>query len=444
MRTSRSSRTLTVAATGALTLGLLAACGGVEDPNAAAQEAADQAAPSQAADAELVSPIPGLECESGSEPSGEPIVVGGSMSLTGGLAPTGMVHNEVAEIVTEWVNECGGIDGRPVEWKVLDDQSTPAQVTSNYERLIGDGVDLVIGPYGGAAVLAGAGPVTRAGYAYPTATNGAPDQLIGENHFPSWQIGGGVEEPEQMFDAQAETLLGALESSGNPPQSVFYASAKFPTTLSYSAAVRETFEAKGIETAGSVEYEMGTTDFSSIATRIAGADPDLVYLGALGADVTNIYQAFDTIGYEPKGVYAALPSPASIAGLGDQADGILVSSIYEDHAPLGDTDIARYFSQAFGEAATAEGLFPGVETQAAASFSAWQILLGAAAEVGVDNEAIIDYLNSTEVETLVGPLSFDGFNNYGTDINWVTQVQDGKRVLVWPEDVAGAEIQFQP
>lgn len=441
MTISQSTKRLGLITSSVAVLGLIAACGGVEDPNAGANDAA---APTEVADAELVSPIPGLECAEGSEPTGDPIVVGGSMSLTGGLAPTGMVHNEVAEIVEAWVNECGGIDGRPIEWKVLDDQSTPAQVTSNYERLLADGVDLVIGPYGGAAVLAGAGPVTRAGYAYPTATNGAPDQLIGDNHFPSWQIGGGVTEPTEMFDAQAQTLLEALQASGNPPQTVFFASAKFPTTLSYSAATREAFEAEGIETAGSVEYEMGTTDFSSIATRIASADPDLVYLGSLGADVTNIYQAFDTIGYEPRGVYASLPSPASIAGLGDQVDGILLSSIYENHAPLGDTDIARYFAKNFSEAATAEGLFPGVETQAAAGFAAWQILLTGAAEVGVDNEAIIEFLNANEVETLVGPLSFDGYNNYGTDINWVTQVQDGQRVLVWPEDVAGAEIQFQP
>jgi len=391
-----------------------------------------------------VAPIAGMECEEGAEPAGDPIVVGGSLSLTGALAPTGKVHDEVAQIVVDWVNDCGGIDGRPLEWKVLDDQSTPAQVTSNYERLIGDKVDLVMGPYGGAATLAGAGPVSKAGYAYPTATNGAPDKLIGDNHFPSWQIGGGASEPSKMFDAQAETLVEALESSGNAPKTAFYANSKFPTTLSYGSAAEKAFEAAGTKTAGSVEYDMGTTDFSSIATRIASQDPDLVYLGALGADVTNIYQAFDAIGYTPKTVYAALPSPASIEGLGDQAEGILVSSIYENHAPLGDTDIARYFAKAFSDGAKAKDLFPLVETQAAAGFGAWQILLTAVSEAGVDNAKIIDWLNANDVETLAGTVSFDGYNNYGSDFNRVTQVQDGKRVLVWPKDIAGAEISYQP
>ncbi|GLZ08408.1 branched-chain amino acid ABC transporter substrate-binding protein [Actinomadura sp. NBRC 104412] len=416
----------------------LAACGGVKDP---AQSGGATAAPS---DARLVAPIEGMECKEGSRPTGEPIVVGASLSLTGALAPTALVHRTVGDIVAEWVGRCGGIKGRPIEWKVLDDQSTPAQVTSNYTRLIGDRVDLVMGPYGGAATLAGAGPVTKAGYAYPTATNGAPDKLIGENHFPTWQIGGGVSEPSKMFDAQAKTLVDALKSTGNPPKSVFFAAAKFPTTLSYTASLEKALKAEGVEVVGNVQYEMGTTDFSSIATRISGRNPDLVYLGSLGADVTNIYQAFDAIGFTPKTVYAALPSPASIAGLGDRAEGMMLSSIYENHAPLGDTDIARYFSKSFTEAAQRKKLFPLVETQAATGFAAWQVLLTAVNEVGVDNKKIIDWLNDNKVDTIVGELSFDGYNNYGGDINRVAQIQNGKRVLVWPKDVAGAEIRYKP
>lgn len=417
---------------------VMAACGGVKDASQ------NRDATAGLADAELVAPFAGMECKEGGKPTGKPIVVGASLSLTGALAPTGLVHEEVGEIVADWVSECGGIDGRPIQWKVLDDQSTPAQVTSNYARLIGDKVDLVMGPYGGAATLAGAGPVTKAGYAYPTATNGAPDKLIGENHFPTWQIGGGVSDPSQMFDAQAKTLVEALKSSGNAPKSVFFATAKFPTTLSYTAAVEKAFKAGGTKVAGSVQYDMGTTDFSSIATRISSQKPDLVYLGSLGADVTNIYQAFDTIGYTPPTVYAALPSPASIAGLGDKAEGMLLSSIYENHAPLGDTDIARYFAKSYSEAAKGKKLFPLVETQAAAGFAAWQVLLTAVGEVGVDNKKIIAWLNEHKVDTIVGRLSFDGYNNYGADLNRVTQIQDGKRVLVWPKDIAGAGIRYQP
>lgn len=413
-----------------LTALALSACSGSSDTPAAEETEAETAAAA-------VSPIEGLECTPGSEPEGEPIVVGGSLSLTGNLGPTGKVHDVVGEIVADWVNDCGGIDGRPIEWRVLDDASTPAQAGSNYERLINDGVDLVIGPYGTANILAGAAPVGRAGYAYPTHSFGAPEQFVGDNHFPAWQFGNGDE--SAMFVPQAETLWGALEASGNPPATAFYATSKFPSTIAITDATRTLFEEEGVETVGDVQYDLGTTDFSSLALRIQQADPDFLYLGALGADIASQYEAFATIGYVPRAVYASLPAPGAVASLGGEAEGLMLLSIYEDNGPLAETDIAQRFSELFVPAAEEAGVFPGIETQAAASLGAWQILLTAVANVGVDNAAIIEYLKQNEVPMLAGTAGFDGFNGFTSDFNRVTQIQDGERVLVWPADVASGE-----
>ncbi len=142
----------------------------------------------------------------------------------------------------------------------------------------------------------------------------------------------------------------------------------------------------------------------------------------------------------PPSIYVALPAPAAVQGLGDKAEGLLISSIYENHPPLGDTAVAKYFAKAYSEVAAKDKLFPLVETQAAAGFSAWQILLTGIQEAGVDNKAVIAWLNAHDVDTLVGTVNFDGYNNYGTDFTRVAQIQDGKRVLVWPKDVADAEL----
>lgn len=416
---------------------LLTACGGSSSGATVEDQVADLP------EAELVAPITDMEC-TGTAPTGEPIVVGGSLSLTGPLAPTAVIHEAVAELVVDWVNECGGLDGRPLEWRVLDDQSTPGQAASNYERLIADGVDLVMGPYGGATTLAGAGPVGRAGYAYPTHTNGAPDQLIGEFHFPAWQFGNGGSTPESFFTPSAEALWGALESSGNPPESAFFAVSQFPTTISLGNAAREVFEDNGVEIAGDVSYELGTTDFSSIALRVQQADPDFIYLGALGGDLTNFMDALNAIGYTPRGLFASLAAPVTYSQLGDEAEGFMTQSIWENQPPLSDSPIAQYFAQQYVGLAQENDLFPLIETQAAGSFGAWQILLTGVANAGVDNAAIIEYLNGAEVETLAGTVGFDGFNNYSTDLTKITQIQDGERQVVWPEDVASAEIDYQP
>src|SRR5690606_4607125 len=94
-------------------------------------------------------------------------------------------------------------------------------------------------------------------------------------------------------------------------------------------------EEDGAENVGYVEYEGGTTDFSSIALRVSSEDPDVLYLGVLGADLSHIYTAFQSIGYQPKNVIATLPAPSSIPALGEaDAEGLMALTIYEDHAPL--------------------------------------------------------------------------------------------------------------
>src|SRR4051812_33749224 len=54
---------------------------------------------------------------------GQPIRIGSTLALTGGLAATAAVHKIVGEIYVEDLNRRGGLLGRKVEWIVKDDQS---------------------------------------------------------------------------------------------------------------------------------------------------------------------------------------------------------------------------------------------------------------------------------------------------------------------------------
>ena len=64
--------------------------------------------------------------------SGNPIVVGSTLSLTGSFAATGVIHKAAGETFIRWINANGGLLGRPVEWKVLNDESDPAKVAALY------------------------------------------------------------------------------------------------------------------------------------------------------------------------------------------------------------------------------------------------------------------------------------------------------------------------
>src|ERR1700726_939483 len=78
----------------------------------------------------------------------DPIRIGMSMALTGGVAPIGKQVLTALQIWRDDVNANGGLLGRPVELVFYDDQSNPANVPQLYTKLIDvDKVDLLIGPY---------------------------------------------------------------------------------------------------------------------------------------------------------------------------------------------------------------------------------------------------------------------------------------------------------
>src|SRR6266508_2052567 len=91
--------------------------------------------------------------------TGEPIKIGYSMALTGGLAPNGKSALLAQKIWEEDVNAKGGLLGRPVKLLYYDDQTNPATVPGIYTKLIDvDKVELIIGGYG-TNMLAPAMPV---------------------------------------------------------------------------------------------------------------------------------------------------------------------------------------------------------------------------------------------------------------------------------------------
>ena len=75
--------------------------------------------------------------------------------------------------------------------------------------------------------------------------------------------------------------------------------------------------------------------------------------------------------------------------------------------------------------------------QAAASYTAWQILEAAVrATNSLDDAKMAAWLRSNKVDTIQGKLRFDGPSNYGDDLMAVKQVQNGRWVTIWPKSVA--------
>lgn len=425
---------------------VLASCGGTdttettvaEDPGTTAAEGTDTTA------------------GSGEEPSGDPIVIGSTLALTGPLAPTAAIHQVAGDLFVERLNESGGLLGRPVEWTVLDDESVADQAASLYERLITeDQVDLIMGPYGTGAITAAMQVAARYDYVMPQHTGSLTYAFDYECQFPAWPTGRypNVTNPELVYDA--------LESTGTPPETMAFVINQFPGTMFVAygydegdspedqLGAVEIAEERGYEVVLDVQFPLTIDDWGPIAAQVRDADPDFVYLGGLGVDAPNLIAAMDALDYQPPGLFVQWPAPGPVLGAGESAEGVLSVTAFEAHPPFTDDPEDAEAAELFQAAAEEAGIpYSQMETQASASWAAWQTLVAGVEGAGsVDNEAACEYLRNNPIETIFGEYEYGTEeNNYYGDISYVKQVQDGDWWVVYPEETAAPDrsIQYSP
>jgi branched-chain amino acid transport system substrate-binding protein len=438
-----------IAVTASLAL-VLAACGGDEGDTSTDDTEDTATADTDAGEEPADGADDGSEDDGGeaAAPSGDPITIGGALALTGPFAPTAQIHEIVAEQYVEMINEQGGLLGRPVEWTVLDDESQAEQSAALYERLITqDQVDLVMGPYGTGSITAAMAVAERYGYVFPHHTASLTYAYTYDKHFPTWFVGLNTHQttPAKVFEAY-QTL------GDDAPQTVAFVTNRFPGTdflvygvdeaqgaLEAGGGALRVAEEMGMEVVLDLSFDLGTTDFSGIAQRVAEADADLLYVGGLGVDGPNLLASLAQIDYTPRHQFHQWPAPGPMLAAGDIADGATSVTIFEPFEPYLSNEGAAELNERYSAAAEEAGLeYTTPETQAGASWAAWQVLqAGVEGCECLEHDQIAEYLLDNPIETVQGTFEYrPDEQNYGDDIQTVKQIQDGDWYVVWPEDAA--------
>ena len=374
----------------------------------------------------------GLLAAIGSASAQNPVRIGSTLALTGPLSATAQIHKLVGEIYVEQLNKRGGLLGRQVEWIVKDDQSKPDVARTLYEQLVtADKVDLLMGPYATGAILSAMGVAQRYDKILIHHTFGIPSMAKYERQFPAWSLGS---DPGTTVPT---TVLNALGAAGKAPKTVAIVTSKFPSIHFMSLGAREVFKKRGVQEVLFLEWEFGNRDFGPIAARVKDAKPDFVWVGAIGLDGNLLLDAMKKIDYSPPLHFHLYPAPGPMVKA-PEANGALSVSIFEDHPPFTNNAAAAEFTKAFTERATKANLPETVvEVQAAASYTAWQLLEAAVnGTKSLDDKKMADWLKANKVDTIQGKLRFDGPSNYGDDLMRVKQVQNGKWLVVYPPEVA--------
>ena len=371
-------------------------------------------------------------------PSGKPVRVGGTLSLTGFLAQTAVIHKIAAEIMVEEINGRNGFLGRPVEYVLLDDQSKPEVARSLYEKLITvDKVDLIQGPYATAPILAAMGVAQRYGKVIIQSSMGIPKMQTYEMAFPATPFG---PEPQKTYP---NVILDAMASLPTPPKTIVILTSKFPSAQFMAQGMREESGKRGVNVVLYLEYESGNRDFGAIAARVKEANADFLWVGSLGLESNQLLEALRKLDYTPKNSFHFYPAPGPLA-LSPDGKNALCSTFLEPAEPfMSRPGVARQ-AAAYKERATKANLpYAIIDAQAAGMISEWQILeAGVNGAKSLEDKAIAAFLKKNTVDTIYGTLRFDGLYNHGNAEQLIKQVQGGEWKVVWPTKYAAPGVKL--
>ncbi|WP_331238520.1 amino acid ABC transporter substrate-binding protein [Georgenia sp. MJ170] len=376
------------------------------------------------------------EGDGGGGGTDDTIVVGISLPLTGDFAEPGMGVQRGYETWASVVNENGGLLGREVVLKILDDASSADRVVSDYESLIAqDEVDLVFGPFSTRLVVPASRVASEYGMLFVEPAAAAAE--VFENGFENIFYAAPAIAPDH-YNHLVDYILAMPEDER--PQTMAVAAMDDPFAQGTAYGLRDKLAAEGVEVVVDEVYPPNQTDFSAIAAQIADADPDLVVGGTQYQDAVNLILALQQLNYQPRmAAFSTAPTnPEFPEAIGGDVEGILSPTGYDNNAPWPSNDefVAAH------EALHGE---PPQEDEANA-YTTGQVVAAAVeavgcAEQGECQQELIDYLRDATVDTVVGPLAWDEAGR-PNGAHMILQYVDGEIAIVLPEDAAEAELVY--
>jgi branched-chain amino acid transport system substrate-binding protein len=365
---------------------------------------------------------------SGSSGSG-PIVIGTSLSLTGDFSADGQAFKRGYELWAHDVNAQGGINGRKVALDILNDNSSPTQVTTNYTDLITvKHVDLTFGPFSTLLTAPAAEVAHRYGFAFIEGAGGG--NLVFSEKLPN------------VFDVSLPvanefdpflTWLSSMPASQRPATAA-YPTVDDPFATPQVQRAQSALQALGIKTVYSKVFPAEVPDYLPNANLVAAAKPELVVLGSTDVPTVQAFMSgFEQQHFSPK-IFIAAAGPdqgaAFISAVGSgNANGMLVGNgWYPGFANTASQAMVAEYVKTYGGSAS------DVNADVAEAYSVGQVTALAVEHTGSTKGSKIDsYLHSgVTLNTVQGPVQFDSLGRNTKALAFIFQWQNGKYVQVLP------------
>ena len=370
-----------------------------------------------------------------------PIVIGASLSLTppgGAFTADGQAYYRGYELWKNDVNAHGGLLGRKVVLKILNDQSLPNLVVTNYQTLFGkDHVDLAFGPFSSLLTAPASAVAATYGMAFVEGAGGAPSVF----DTPANQADHNVFDVSLPVADEMVPFVKWIESlpAGERPKTAAYPMAQDPFADPPVQLAQTLLQNLGIRTVYSNIFpENGT--YKSPAQQVAASGAQIVVLGSTDVPtVQQFMQVFEQQHYTPK-MFIAASGPdqgtafTSAVGTGNATGMMVPDGWYPGYNNPTSEQLVNEYVKQYG------GPRSGVNSDVAEAYSVGQIMEQAVkATGGTNNAKIIAYLHSgVTLKSVQGNVTFDALGENGAAAAFVFQWQNGQFDQVLPLGTTGS------
>jgi ABC-type branched-subunit amino acid transport system substrate-binding protein len=202
--------------------------------------------------------------------STKPIVIGISLPLTGDFSQPGGEARRGYEIWRKQVNAKGGLLGRQVQLKVVDDASSQDTVVSDYTKLITqDKVDLLLGTFSSLLNYPASAVAEKNQMVFVEPAGGAPKMFTRGFKYLFFAQQATAPHQADVFVNYVKTL-----PADQRPKTAAYPTQDDPFAAPVIASMQKQMEALGVKTVYSATYPADATNFQSIASQLAAKKPD--------------------------------------------------------------------------------------------------------------------------------------------------------------------------
>ncbi len=272
------------------------------------------------------------------------ISIGASAVLSGPLGPQTVEYSQGSNLYFDALNQKGGVNGRKIIYKTLDDGFDVTRAVENTRKLIQEDKVFLIYHNTGTAQTAAILPLAAASKTviFGPVTGAAPFREKFNRYLFNVRA---------SYANEALAIVKQLTQVGLSKVVVFYQDDGLGNTV--LTEIKKAAEAQKFELAGFVKLDPKKPDFKAAAAQIEKLAPQAVVMGTAGKTFSDLVKAvYDTTARPAYYGLSIVNSSGLAKALGPQARGIVLSQVMPSLRDPSVSVVSEYLATLKAQSAT--------------------------------------------------------------------------------------------